>query len=166
MRARLWLVLMLTCGSLLAQPRERMRPPERLLPPAQWWHDAALSAGVKLSAAQQKQLDGLNAQGEEIAKLERDLTTATRDIRTALEAENASSKDIIAAGDRAAALRTTLFNREIRLLAAQREILTKSQWAALENALEERRPPRGEGRGLGGPPPGGMGGRGGRPPRF
>jgi Spy/CpxP family protein refolding chaperone len=136
-------------------------PPDRLLPPPQWWRQKELADVVKLTGEQRKKLDALSGQGEEIARLERDLQIASRELRTALEARDASAKTIVAAGERLSALRTALFSREIRLLADQRAILTQPQWMKLQEQVEQFSPPRGEGRGPGrGPGPGG------RPPRF
>jgi hypothetical protein len=157
MKARLFsLFLVAICTSSFAAP------PERLLPPPQWWREKELADAVKLSGEQRKQLDALSGQGEEIARLERDLQLASRGIRAALESPEATVKSVIAAGDKLSALRTVLFSREIRFLADQRAILTQAQWMKLQKQVEELRPPRGEGRGpgRGGPAPGG------RPPRF
>jgi len=156
MNTRLFsLILFLICTSAFAAP------PDRLLPPPQWWRQKELADVVKLTGEQRRQLDALSGQGEEIARLERDLQIASREVRTALEARDASAKTIIAAGERLSALRTTLFSREIRLVADQRAILTQPQWMKLQEQLEQSRPPRGEGRGpMRGPGPGG------RPPRF
>jgi Spy/CpxP family protein refolding chaperone len=152
MKTRLFfLILILICTSGFAAP------PDRLLPPPQWWRQKELADVVKLTGEQRKQLDALSGQGEEIARLERDLQVASREVRAALEAREASAKTVIAAGERLSALRTAVFSREIRLLADQRAILTQPQWMKLQEQLEQFRPPGGEGRGPG---------PGGRPPRF
>lgn len=158
MNTRLFsLIFVFICASGFAAPADR------LLPPPQWWRQKELADVLKLTGEQRRQLDALSGQGEEIARLERDLQIASREVRTALEAREVSAKTIVAAGERLSALRTALFTREIRLLADQRSVLTQPQWMKLQDQLAQFRPPRGEGRGPGrGPGPG----AGGRPPRF
>ncbi|MGZ4809930.1 MAG: hypothetical protein ACXV7D_11450, partial [Thermoanaerobaculia bacterium] len=86
-----------------------------------------------------------------------------RDVRAALDADPVVSDDVIAAGDRLRTLRDTLFDREVRMLAAERQVLTRSQWQALEDSLRSR-PQRDRNQyPMGGR---GRGGRGGRRPGW
>jgi len=144
-------------------PRERpargARMSAELSLPIAWWHDPGLAEPLALSAEQFQKLDALSDEQSDVDRLERDGMTAMRDVQSALEARNASAADIISAGKRLREMRDTLLDRQIALLAAQREILTQDQWATLQRELaEERRermsdsPMRGRG----------MGGRGGR----
>jgi Spy/CpxP family protein refolding chaperone len=154
------LLLLLLATSALAQP---FGPPPggdaRLIPPPRWWQQDEIADAVKLDANQVERLDALQKEhGDAIAKLERDLSTATRDLRTSLEAQPPVTAKIIAAGDRLGDLRTSLFHQQIVMLAAQRAILTRRQWTSLQAQLESHRPPM-RGRGPGGPGPG-------RPPNF
>ena len=141
------------------------RPPQAsgpldMLPPAQWWHDPQISAAVSLSNDQFTQLDKIGKEHEdEIARLERDSATAARDLRTTLDAEKPSSADIVTAAMRVRAIRDSAFEHQAQLLAAERALLTKSQWQSLQSAVEAQRRPRDDG-GYG-YPRGRRGGRGG-----
>lgn len=138
---------------------------EALLPPADWWRQAELADRVKPSADQVAALDKLQSeQGDELAKLERDMVIAMRDLRNALDAEKPPADDIMAAGSRVRTMRDEIFGRQLRMLAAERTILTRDQWSALEDAIRMRR--RGGMRdGAGGRGPRGTyPGRGGRRP--
>lgn len=130
--------------------------------PANWWRDSSIAAPLALTGEQLQRLDALVEPQEEVARLERDGMMAGRELRDALEAKNASATAIISAGNHLRAMRDALLERQIALIAAQREILTREQWNALQlQIVARRRPPRGEG----GPrvgPGGGAGGRGGR----
>jgi hypothetical protein len=68
------------------------------------------------------------------------------------------SNDIDTAATRVRTLRNDIFDRQIQLLVAERSVLTKQQWKALQDAMHER--PRDERRGNYGGPRGGFGGRG------
>ena len=149
-----------------------MRAPsgdDDLLPPSDWWHSPHIAEAVNLSGEQMQQLDQLQSeQGDEIERLARDLMTASRDIRTAVNQRQTTASDITAAGDRVAALRDQLFRRRIALLAAERALLTYDQWTTLqaqvEERIERRRDERGGGSRMGGRGRGGMGG--GRRPHW
>jgi len=139
-----------------------------LLPEANWWHSPHISEAVNVTSEQMKQLDRLQSeQGDEIERLGRDLMVVSRDVRTAVNRRDATAADIVAAGDRVAALRDQLFRRRVALLAAERALLTYEQWTTLQDQFEERTDRRREDRG---PRMGGRGrGRGGvgrRPPRW
>ena len=138
-----------------------------LLPPADWWHDPQIAGAVNLTPDQYTALDTLSKnQPNDLDKLRRDVGTASRDLRTLLEAEKPSQNDIITAGDRVKALRDEIFTRELRLLADERAILTQQQWTTLQKQLENQRSAERGGYGRDGGYGGRRGGRGGwgRPP--
>src|SRR4029079_15641076 len=69
-----------------------------MLPPAQWWHDPQIAAAGSLTPDQYAQLDKISKEDEdEIARLERDSMTASRDVRTLLDAETPAAADIVTA---------------------------------------------------------------------
>jgi hypothetical protein len=138
-----------------------------LLPPSDWWRQAELADRVKPTADQVSALDKLQTeQGDELTKLERDTVVAERDLRAALESEKPTTEEIMAAGGRVRTMRDDIFGRQLRMLAAERAILTREQWSALQDAIRMRR--RDRMRDLGGRGPGGgrgaYPGRGGRRP--
>ena len=137
-----------------------------LLPPADWWRQAELADRVKPTADQVAALDKLQSeQGDELTKLERDMVIAERDLRAALESDKPTTDEILAAGGRVRTMRDDIFGRQLRMLAAERALLTREQWSALEDAIRMRR--RDLMRDSGGRGPGGRGGfpgRGGRRP--
>jgi len=138
---------------------------EAPLPPADWWRKAEIADRVKPSADQVAALDKLQSeQGDELAKLERDMVIAMRDLRNALDSEKPSADDIMAAGSRVRTMRDEIFGRQLRMLAAERTILTREQWSALQDAIRMRRRDRMRD-GMGGRGPRGTyPGRGGRRP--
>ncbi len=129
-----------------------------MLPPADWWHQPMIADAVRLSTDQMAALDKIyRDQGDDIARLDRDMMVATRDIRTVLESNQPSTADIVAAGARLRSLRDTLFDKQVQMLAAERTILTQDQWQTLQQQLQQRRSqrdqnygPRRGGRGMGG----------------
>ena len=133
-----------------------------MMPPADWWRLPQIAQAVNLSADQYSKLDTIaTSQGEEIARLARDSMVAVRDLRQVLDSGQPASSDIVAAGQRLRSMRDTLFDRQLRMLADERAVLTQQQWQTLQDQLQERRSqrnmdnnyPRGGRRG-------GMGGRG------
>jgi hypothetical protein len=133
--------------------------------PASWWHDIHLADPLHLTGEQVARLDALATQQADVAGMERDSMVALRELRSSLDASDATAAGIVAAGDHLRELRKTLLEQQIALLAAQREILTIDQWNLLQRELvEERRPSRGEGMGGRGRGRGPGGGRGGRRP--
>jgi Spy/CpxP family protein refolding chaperone len=135
-----------------------------MLPPADWWHQPILVDAVKLTADQMAALDKVaRDQADEIARLERDSMVAVRDLRTSLESNQPVAGDIIAAGQRLRSLRDTLFDRQLQMLAAERQILSLDQWQTLQQQLQERRSQRNQDQGYPRRGRGGMGGRGRRP---
>jgi hypothetical protein len=121
--------------------------------PASWWHESALAEPLALTGEQFQKLDALQPQEGDVARLDRDSAMAFRELRTAFEAKNAAAQDIIAAGSHLRELRQALLDRQIAMLAAQREILTLDQWTLLQRELasENRAERRGGGeRGSGG----------------
>ena len=134
------LLVLLLSTSALAQPfgpPPGGPPPDRVMPPPNWWRIDEISDALQLDAAQLKKLDAMQKEhADDLAKLERDLTAATQELKAALEAQPLVAEKIIAAGDRLGALRSTLFHEQIVMLAAQRAILTRKQWTS----LQEQRP--------------------------
>lgn len=131
-----------------------------LMPPDDWWHDTRIAGAVNVSADQVTALDNAAREhsADDIGKLERDQAVAIRDLRNLLDSDSPASGDIVNAAQRVRMLRDDMFDRQVGLLAAQRTILTKQQWTALESALrEERQERRGDRRGG---YPGGTRGRG------
>jgi len=165
MRTKSVTVSFLLIGSLsflisAMPPREGRRPPggERFLPPGAWWREPDVADALKLTGEQVEKLDALQkSEGDDAARIERDLMVVTRDLLTALDEKIAVAADIIAAGERLGTLRQELFRREISLLAKQRTILTQAQWKTLQDELERDRRPRFDDRRL--RRPGGMGRR-------
>ena len=129
-----------------------------MLPPPDWWHQPVLADAVKLTADQMTALDKIaQDQGNDVSRIETDLTIAARDLRTQLDAPQANAADIVAAGQRIRDLRNAMFDRQLQLLAAERAVLTLDQWHALQQQMQERRQqrnsdygPRRGGRGMGG----------------
>jgi hypothetical protein len=131
-----------------------------MLPPADWWRQAEIADLVKPTADQVASLDKLQTeQGDEIEKLQRDMGTAERDLRNVLESDKPATDAIVTAGQRIRTMRDDIFDRQLHFLAAERAVLSREQWTALEDAIRERRRDRSrEGNG-------GRGGRGGYPGR-
>jgi len=146
------LLVLLLSTSALAQPfgpppggpPPHERGDARVIPPPNWWRNDEIRDALKLDASQIKRLDAAQKEhADALTKLERDLTAATKDLKTALEAQPPVAEKIIAAGDRVGTLRSTLFHEQIVILAEQRAILTRKQWTALqEQPLRGPRPPR------------------------
>ena len=135
-----------------------------MMPSADWWRDPQISAAVALTADQLATLDRIShEQSDEIAKLERDSMVAVRELRETFNVTQPAIADITAAGQRLRGIRDALFDRRVQMFAAERTLLTQTQWQALQQQLASsarNRPDRGERGGRGGR--GGMGGRGGR----
>ena len=130
-----------------------------MMPPADWWHDSRIAGAVNPSPDQIAKLDQIakDHDADDVTRLTRDTEVAMRDLRSTLDTEAPASNDIVTAAKRVQTLRDDVFSREIELLAAERSVLTKQQWKALQDEMHER--PRDERRGYGGPR-GGFGGRG------
>ena len=148
-------LLMISCALLLATcastddydrpvpqraPRgERIAGGLEIMPPPDWWRDDRIANTVNLRGEQISALDKIGAdQGEPITKLQRDSAVAVREIRETLDADPVRSDDIIAAGDRLRTLRDTLFDRQVRMIAAERAVLSRDQWQRLQDAMQER----------------------------
>ena len=114
-----------------------------MLPPPDWWHQAQIATD----------------QADPIARLDRDSMVAVRDLRRLLESNQPASADIVAAGERLRGLRDAIFDRQVQMLAAERQVLTLQQWDTLQTELQSR--PRGAGNSSY-PRRGGRGGMGGR----
>jgi len=129
-----------------------------MLPPADWWRQPMLADAVRLTGDHVAALGKIATdQGDEAPRIERDMTVAVRDLRTLLDSSHPSQADIVTAGQRIRALRDSLFDRQLQMLAAQRSILSAEQWQTLQQQLQERRQqrnqgnyPRRGGRGMGG----------------
>ncbi len=128
-----------------------------MVPPDDWWHDTRIAGAVNPSPDQIAKLDQMakDHNADDVTKLTRDSEVAMRDLRSTLESD---APDIPTAAKRVQTLRNDLFERQIALLSAERSVLTKQQWKALQDAMHER--PRDERRGGYGGPRGGFGGRG------
>lgn len=127
-----------------------------MLPPG-WWHDSDVAAPVNLTPEQLAALDRIGSgDSDEIAKLVRDGLVAMRQLRDVLDSEKPTEEAILAAAQHVRELRDAAFDRQVRLVAAQRQILTRVQWQALEEQLQAERRPRNRSN------DGGRGGRGGR----
>jgi Spy/CpxP family protein refolding chaperone len=158
-------VLFVACATDNDQPvySPRNGPPPvavalDMLPPADWWHQPMIADAVRLTSNQIAALDKIASDQDDITRLDRDMMVATRDVRSVLDSNQPSTADIVAAGQRLRTLRDTLLDRQIQMLAAERAILTQSQWQTLQQQMQERRSqrrqdngyPRRGGRGMGG----------------
>ena len=155
-------------GDMMDRPRPTAGALE-FLPPPEWWRDPQLANALNLSTDQTSALDKIAKDaGDDADKIERDSGVAMRDLRSLLESDKPSVADIVAAGTRIRTMRDDVFDRQVKLLAAERDVLTKDQWQKLQDNLNSRRMDRG-GRDRGGYPGGRggyPGGRGGRRPGF
>lgn len=149
-------------------PRSIEAPSDLAIPPANWWRNPQVSVAVKLSDAQFTALDAIDREhAAEVAKLRMDATAAERDVRLLLAADHPTAADIMTAGQRVRTLRDQILDHEVRMLAAERALLTREQWTALQDALRDERRTEFNGRrgGFGGGRGGGRRG-GGRRPGF
>ena len=129
-----------------------------MLPPPEWWRQPMLADAVRLTSDQVASLDQIaRDQGNDVSRIDTDMNVAMRDLRSQLDAAQPASADIIAAGQRIRALRDSMFDRQLQLLAAQRTVLSLDQWQTLQQQLQDRRQqrnndygPRRGGRGTGG----------------
>jgi Spy/CpxP family protein refolding chaperone len=150
-------------GDMMERPRPNAAGALEFLPPPEWWRDPQLANALNLSTDQTNALDKIAKDaGDDADKIERDSGVAMRDLRTLLESDKPSEADIVAAGTRIRTMRDDVFDRQLKLLAAERNVLTKDQWQKLQDNLNARRMDRG-GRDRGGYPgrggfPGGRGG--------
>ena len=171
------LLLLAACSSSDYDEPAQGRGPESRMPPARgemrgvadtvlgpmpldnWWHDPQLAEPLALTADQYSSLDRIQAQqGDEIARLQRDSMVALRDFQQSLTSEKPMADDIVTAGDRVRSLRDKILERQVRLIAAERIVLTNDQWQKLQQQLRENRDDWRQNRNI----PGGRGGRGGR----
>lgn len=140
-----------------------------MLPASNWWHDSAMTANLQLSADQFAKLDALVADEDNVERLRRDSMAATREFRASVDSMSgaAAGSDDPLSGTirRMEAIRGELLDHEVRLLVAERSILTSQQWTTLQEAMQQQRngDRDGGGRRNGAGGRGGMGGgRGGR----
>ncbi|HEX3581978.1 MAG TPA: hypothetical protein VH087_09475, partial [Thermoanaerobaculia bacterium] len=122
--------------------------------------DSRIAGAVNPSPEQIAKLDQIakDHDADDVTRLTRDSEVAMRDLRSTLDVDPPVSNDIDTAATRVRTLRNDIFDRQIQLLVAERSVLTKQQWKALQDAMHER--PRDERRGNYGGPRGGFGGRG------
>jgi hypothetical protein len=114
-----------------------------VVPDESWWRDFAIAEPLNLSEEQFKALDKIAAdQRDEIARLERDLPVAAKDLRAALDAEPTSVADITTAAQRVRSIRDSLFDRQAQMLTAERLVLSGQQWAKLVQELQQQRDDR------------------------
>lgn len=138
-----------------------------ILPPANWWHDDRIANAVKLTPDQVASLDKIYSdQHDDIARLQRDTQVAARQLRDSLGLDTTKADDITSAGVRVKTLRDDIFDRQLKMLADERLVLSTQQWASLENALQNARTERQQERRGGYPGGRGRGGFGGRRPGF
>ncbi len=133
-----------------------------LLPPPNWWRDDRIVGPVNLTSDQLAALDKIySEQGDDIARLINDSQVAVRQLRDSLGLEQPKAEDISSAGQRLRTLRDDIFDRQLRMLGAERLVLSSRQWSTLENQLQNARTQRQQNRGgyPGGRGRGGMGGR-------
>jgi hypothetical protein len=117
---------------------------QQILPPTNWWHNERLANEIEVTADQVRALDNAVAgQMQEMARLETDARDAMRELRAKLEADDAITSDIAAAGQRLRDARNALLDRQIAMVAAERQVVTAKQWKALDAALQEQRSRRG-----------------------
>jgi Spy/CpxP family protein refolding chaperone len=113
------------------------------VPFTDWWHEPSISEALNLTSEQYAALDRIAAdQRDEISRLERDNATALRDLRQILDANQPAAADITTAAGRVRALHDALFDRQIQMLVAERQVLTQQQWEALQQRLRAERSPR------------------------
>src|SRR5207244_1639902 len=104
-----------------------------MMPPPDWWHEPSIANPVNLTPDQYTMLDKIAAdQRDEVARMDRDSTMGTRDLRQVLDSNQPSTNDIMAAAQRLRALRDNLFDRQMQMLAAERQVLSQQQWQNLQ----------------------------------
>ena len=115
------------------------------VPPPSWWRDVTIVEPLRLSKDQLKDLDRVAEElgQREMQQMQRDALTAVHDLRTVLDQEKPSSDAIIAAGERVRSLRSQVSERQLKLLAAERLVLTQKQWQRLQDQLRDPRIPIG-----------------------
>ena len=137
-----------------------------MLAEASWWRDPRVATEVAVTPEQVTALDKIESEhATEIARLLRDTQGTVRELRDALNAEPANQDAIVAAGQRVRSMRDATLDHVVKMLAAERQLLSHQQWTALQTAVQERRQQRQQERGFGGRGGRGMGGGvGGRRP--
>jgi len=111
-----------------------------MLPPGDWWRDTRVSGALHLSSGQVAELDRIqDEKGAGIAKLEQDKQSALDALREAVSSNQATTNSILEAGRRVQAIRDDIFERQLRLLAAERLVLSQLQWQTLQEQLPDSR---------------------------
>ena len=128
------------------QPRQRSAmsratdPAFEMLPPPEWWRQPMLADAVRLTPDQVAALDKISRdQGDDVSRIETDISVAIRDLRTQLDRSQPAPADIIAAGQRIRSLRDSMFDHRLQLLAAERTVLSRDQWQTLQQQLQQQR---------------------------
>lgn len=111
-----------------------------MLPPAEWWRQSVYADAVRLKADQVTALDKIaEDHGNDVERIQMDMGVALRDFRTQLNAEQAATADIVAAGNRIKELRNSMFDKQLETLAAERAVLTYDQWQMLQQQIQVQR---------------------------
>lgn len=106
-----------------------------LMLPSTWWREPRLVEPLQLSSDQFSRLDALEPKQEEVERLQRDVLVAGRELRDALDGATPTAAEIVASGEHFRELHQTLLERQIELLAAEREILKSEQWTQLQSQI-------------------------------
>ena len=132
-----------------------------LLPRGSWWHDERFAGGLALTTEQLTKLDVIGRDSTAtISDLRREVADRARGLQRAAEQETFSRAAFDAEARRLSEARSRLLEAEVRHLADTREVLTATQWSALQENIEKNREMRRED--MRERRRGGMGGRGGR----
>lgn len=120
-----------------------------MLPPAEWWRQPVFAEALRLKSEQVAALDKIaEDHGNEVERIQMNMGAAIRDLRIQLDAEQAASADILAAGNRIRELRDSMFDKQLQTLAAERTVLTFDQWQMLQQQIQvQRQQQRNEGHG-------------------
>lgn len=110
-----------------------------IVPDDSWWREPRLAEPLKLTDDQYAALEKIyNEQHAEIERLAGDVPVAQRDFRRTLNAEPAVQADITSAAQRVREIRNAIFDKQTQMLAAERLVLTKTQWEKLLDELQQR----------------------------
>ncbi len=111
-----------------------------MVPDDSWWRDLRFAEPLELTNEQFQALDKIATERrDEIERLQRDLRVAMRDYRNAFLTDPAAQADLTTAAQRVRGIRDAIFDRQAQMLASERLVLTRSQWAKLLDEMEQRR---------------------------
>ena len=111
-----------------------------MLPPAEWWRQSVYADAVRLKSDQIAALDKIaQDHGNDVDRIQMDMSVALRDFRTQLNADQVAQADIVAAGNRIKELRNSMFDKQLETLAAERAVLTYDQWQMLQQQIQQQR---------------------------